>query len=278
MICDQMIRIELHTHTHHSFDAFTSIAELIRECKRKKIDAIAITDHDVMHLTKNEITQFQENGITLVYGCEMTTDKGAHIIGLFIEHERCGLTLRKTIELILDQKGIVYIPHPFKPGSGIFDIYDQKDPEIIFSLESADLMELYNGGWNSNGYHNRIRDIAGAFDITLVAGSDSHKAWQVGRYITEFYFNDEQNLKDILSTQKSKLLEVENAQAIKREKDDTKLIRKIQLSNVYQSVIQKVPFRIKRVLKKSAYQKKMRRYEHTLNTKPKYFEITTDFK
>ena len=105
-----LINADLHCHTVRSFDAFTSPKELLKACL-KKINLIAITEHDLINkVNKN----FLEKGIKIIDGCEYTTDKGAHIIGLFVKNNFIGGNYREVISHIKNQSGLVLIPHPFK--------------------------------------------------------------------------------------------------------------------------------------------------------------------
>ncbi len=51
-------------------------------------------------------------------------------------------------------------------------------------MSKAHFIELYNGGWDSRDYQQQIRELAQEYDMRMVAGSDSHKAWHVGYYKT----------------------------------------------------------------------------------------------
>ncbi len=167
---DFFLRADLHCHTHLSFDGFTTSDELLRACKIKKINTIAITDHDL--ICKINKHKFRKNNVFLIDGCEFTTDKGAHIIGLFVRNLISNGTYKEVIEHIKKENGIILIPHPFKPKSGVCKVY--KSPFYIF--EKADFIELFNGGYmNSNYEKKKIFEIAKKYNLKLIANSDSHK-------------------------------------------------------------------------------------------------------
>ena len=74
--------VDLHNHTYKSHDGFSTDKQIISACKKKGINAIAITEHDVPCRSNSKL--YKENDIELIKGCEFTTNNGAHIIGLFI--------------------------------------------------------------------------------------------------------------------------------------------------------------------------------------------------
>ena len=103
-------KIDLHTHSILSYDGGISRQEYINALNNKILDCIAITDHNEIDFALNLYKDFPKN---IIVGEEIMTNDG-EIIGLFLKklipkH----LSVIKTIELIKEQNGLVYIPHPF---------------------------------------------------------------------------------------------------------------------------------------------------------------------
>lgn len=86
-----MVKIDLHLHSNHSDGDFSPI-ELVDIVHKKKIPAMAITDHDKATANKEAKKYAQEKGIEFIPGIEITTTppencKELHIVGLFIDSE-----------------------------------------------------------------------------------------------------------------------------------------------------------------------------------------------
>ena len=85
--------IDLHTHTNLS-DGKKSPEELVREAKKKRLRAIAVTDHDTVEGVDRAIKQGKKVGVEVIPGIEITAGykyffrkKVVHIVGLFIDHK-----------------------------------------------------------------------------------------------------------------------------------------------------------------------------------------------
>ncbi len=239
---------DLHNHTIRSYDGFTTQNEIIAACKINNINAIAITEHDVLCNLSKEI--FIRNNIELIHGCEYTCEYGSHIIGLFVnESLPYGMTRHKIADHIKKQEGVIIIPHPFKPDSGYFNYYKEDD-----FLDTVDCLEYINGGWNSKNYTSEIIRIAEKYQMLMISSSDSHKACQVGLCATSIKLS--QNFKagefknilknasqgDLNLLMDSKLLDKKGRK-----------IYKIQKTLSYQFILRYIPKFIRRYIKLIRY-------------------------
>lgn len=239
---------DLHNHTKNSHDGFSTDMQIIAACKKKGINAIAITEHDIPCLSKSEL--YNSNNIELIKGCEFTTDNGAHIIGIFItdkillDDSREGI-----IKHIRSEDGIVIMPHPWKKDSG----YMTKYPEDDF-LHNFDFVEMINGGWNSKEFEDDILSIAKKFNIKMISSSDSHKCAHVGLCATRI-----NNLKDFSIGEAKEILTLS-------EQDDIELLidfsslksngRKtlqVQKTQTYQFFLKFIPILLRRYIKLASY-------------------------
>jgi predicted metal-dependent phosphoesterase TrpH len=165
---------DLHSHTQASFDAFTTADELRRACLRRGISMVAVTEHDATCAV--DPAPFSADGVVLVPGCEFTTDRGAHVLGLFLSRGLPkGASREAVFEHIRAEGGLIVLPHPYKPGSGYFDFYEEDD-----LLRQVSFVEMLNGGWDSSEFVEQIRTLCGRHNLRMIASSDSHKAEQVG--------------------------------------------------------------------------------------------------
>ena len=195
------MKFDLHLHTNNSFDGFTTVDELVERRKFLGIDLIGITEHDII----NQISILENENF--LRGCEFTSTSGTHIIGLDLKYENIPISMNSLsiIKYIKDQKGIVVIPHPFKPHSGLLANLNEQFIDDILAV--ADLIELYNGGYyNSPEEHVKIKKIANSYNLGMLASSDSHKINQIGLYLTKIYFDNEKNLLNNLKYSPRKFL------------------------------------------------------------------------
>src|SRR5690606_22734172 len=111
-------KIDLHIHTSASPDSNITAAQLKEIFDAGIVDQLAITDHDKIEGAISAQKYFGADKI--IIGEEITTDKKKHIIGLFLhKFVPRGLPAVRTAELIRAQGGLVYIPHPFEPFTGV---------------------------------------------------------------------------------------------------------------------------------------------------------------
>lgn len=246
----QKFLIELHCHTFRSFDGFSTDQQLIEACQAKQIKALAITEHDVR--CQVNVEAFRQQGISVIPGCEYTTDLGAHIIGLFVEQTLpVGSTRDAVFDCIAAQGGLVLLPHPWKPGSGYFTLYE---PDA--HLQQVDLMELYNGGWSAEVHQADIRQLAERYDIKLIGASDAHKAWHIGYYVAAYDYAGDMPLQQLLQSVQPEIW-VDRA----RHKPP-RALNSVQQVSLYQVLIKLFPAGLKHAIKRVLYWKKSQGYVH----------------
>lgn len=237
-----MIRIDFHTHTKDSYDGFTNYDEIIKECKKKSIDAIAITEHDKINNKNSDI--FKKNNIHLISGCEYTAVDGSHIIGLFVENQIEELSsVEKIISSIKKENGIVMIPHPFKNETGFF----KQNTNFSKYLNDIDLIEIFNGGTNETiDEIETIKKLAKRNNIKIIAGSDSHKAYQIGYYVN-IYPDVHTNLKETILNSNPKIMRNNFY------KKKPRINNAIQKNLIYQFLIKLFSFKAKMLIKRIIY-------------------------
>jgi predicted metal-dependent phosphoesterase TrpH len=174
------LTLDLHVHTNYSHDGRDSVKGIIERAIAKKLDGIALCDHDTREgffAARKYVADTNAN-LILIPGMEVTTSQG-HLLLLGIEEEiEKGLSPEETIRIARqkekDGNGTVVIiaPHPFHPfrhSIGNFCTH----PGI-------DAIETFNSRYVT-GVANRIASrTAARGGITAVAGSDAHSAEYVG--------------------------------------------------------------------------------------------------
>lgn len=191
------MRIEMHVHTKYSKDSFQCFWPLYLKCRLKKIDVIAITEHNNIEggVAFQAFCKKHGNKLQAIVGEEIFTDSG-EIIGLFIEEGiRPGLTMQETIEEIKKQGGVVYVPHPYdlKRHKTVL-----KERYIAEFRDSIDCIEIHNGRNVSTEYDIKQKEIADKYGIKPVIGSDAHTTVEIGRN----YMECDMGCKDYVMTAK----------------------------------------------------------------------------
>lgn len=184
------MRIDLHNHSLHSFDCDTNIDDIETRAIENGIDFIAITDHDVLEV----------NDDFFIRGCEFTTQEG-HLIGLFLTKDIKTKTVKKLMQEIRRQGGIVVIPHPLRKGSGF------TKQAIVRYAKYIDAIEVFNP--DNTFYGNTIAyRLAKQLDKCMVTGSDAHSIDAVGSGASTI-LNDvgsKEQLKKLIKTNKLKIV------------------------------------------------------------------------
>jgi predicted metal-dependent phosphoesterase TrpH len=169
------IRFDLHVHTTFSSDSILKPETLIKVAATRGLDGVAVTDHNTM----DGVWRLMElrSSLRIIPGEEITTRQG-EIIGLFLQEAiPAGLDVLETIERIRDQDGIVVAPHL---GDRLRHSVLQRScwPEV---LPLVNLIEGFNGRTVFKADDCLAQQVATEYGKPLIAGSDSHTPWELGR-------------------------------------------------------------------------------------------------
>jgi predicted metal-dependent phosphoesterase TrpH len=165
------MKYDLHIHSKYSGDSFLSPAAIIKIAKYKGLQGVAITDHGTIRggLEAQKINK--DKDFEVIVGAEIKTEYG-DILGLFLQNEIVSTKFNEVIAAIKAQNGISVLAHPYR---------HYKQPEII--IDKVDLIEGFNA--RSKKIHNgKSYNLANKYKKPMVAGSDAHLFWEIGRGIT----------------------------------------------------------------------------------------------
>ena len=169
-----MIRIDLHVHTACSRDSLTPPGDAITWARRRGLDAIAITDHNV--ITAGLALRDSES-VQVIVGEEIRTTRG-EIIGLFLDQAIApGLTPEETIHRIRAQGGLVYIPHPLDRVRASRLDYGA----LLSVIDEVDIIEVLNARVTLAVDNRQAQELADAYHLLPGAGSDAHQGFEIGR-------------------------------------------------------------------------------------------------
>lgn len=193
------MKLDLHLHTNHSFDGRVDVETLLKSAEEAGLDAVAITDHDTMSAVG--LAGKISSRVTIIPGMEITTEGGMHLIGLFLTDEIVSRDIDEVIDEIHQQGGLVLIPHPYRPGSGLMDIREEQGKisgeQAAHILSRADLIEAFNYRCRPEKLVNTDRFLSFYPDLARTAGSDAHFAHEIGKACVDLENVKSNSLDDI---------------------------------------------------------------------------------
>jgi predicted metal-dependent phosphoesterase TrpH len=168
-------RVDLHNHTHHSYDAQLRPSDYRRAHEAGLIDVVAITDHNTI---TGALELREQVSFPVIVGQEIDTADG-ELIGLFLtEPVAAGLPARETAERIRAQGGLVYLQHPFyRLVRGRMRATAREE---LRGRGLIDIVEAVNGGPLTGAANARALAWARACDLPHTASSDAHEPLGIG--------------------------------------------------------------------------------------------------
>jgi hypothetical protein len=165
------LKFDLHVHTNHSPDGFSSVKETLKVAKLRVLNGLAITDHDTTSAI-NEALKLKGD-LVIIPGAEISTENG-HLLALgLMETIQSKLPMIDTIEKIHELSGIAVVPHPCM----LFSCVDKS----ILEKSKIDAIEVINS--KLFPFHNKIEQskrLAEQLQKPQTAGSDAHLPLEIG--------------------------------------------------------------------------------------------------
>ncbi|TKX54788.1 histidinol-phosphatase [Halorubrum sp. SP3] len=206
------VSIDPHVHSEGSYDGHEPVELILEHAAEIGLDAVVITDHDVIRESKRAAEIASEYGLIGIPGVEVSTAHG-HLLAIGVDRmPPRGRSYAETVRWIRDRGGVAVVPHPFQrsrhgvrqrniptpgpddgdaaagdapaSGSGPADDADP-EPKPAAAVAEVDAVEVFNA-WLFTGYRNRrARRFAAEQGYPGVAASDAHHLRYVGRAFTE---------------------------------------------------------------------------------------------
>jgi len=221
------VSIDTHVHSDESYDGHEPVELILEHAAEIGLDAVVITDHDVIGESKRAAELASEYGLIGIPGVEVSTAHG-HLLAVGVE--RMPPRRRpydETIEWIHERGGVAIVPHPFqrsrhgvrqrnipvpKPDEDAIPVSDgsresspaggdeaaaRGETAELHDLHEVDAVEVFNA-WLFTGYRNRrARRFAAKYDYPGVAASDAHHLEYVGRAFTEVKVEGRESVADV---------------------------------------------------------------------------------
>ena len=172
------VRIDPHVHSEASYDASDPSELILEQAAEIGLDAVVITDHDVIYESVAAAKLAPKYGLVGIPGVEVSTADG-HLLAVGVESmPPRRAPMAETAAWIQERGGVAVVPHPFQRSR--HGVRKRRLREV-----DPDAIEVYNS-WAFTGWKNRrARRYAAANGYPGVAGSDAHKVGYVGRAYTE---------------------------------------------------------------------------------------------
>ena len=183
------MRIDLHIHTSpRSACSYIDPLELIKEAQRLNLDGICLTEHQVLWDSGDVEKLAREGGIKIFRGNEFTTNQGDILVfGLYKDIKEL-LMIQELREKVKSAGGFMIAAHPFR-GFKTFGIGQlQMTVEHACKrkvLEFVDAIEVGNGKLSPDE-NDMARKVSEKLDLPGTGGSDAHRVDEVGKWLTVF--------------------------------------------------------------------------------------------
>jgi predicted metal-dependent phosphoesterase TrpH len=168
--------VELHSHSSASYDSRLKPADIVRACREKGIDKLALTDHHSIRGALELQTLAPE---LVIVGEEILTTCG-ELLAYFVEEEvPRGLPPHETIARLKAQGAVISVPHPFdRWRSGAW-----READLIAILPHVDAIEVFNSRIIFQADNARALAFAQQHDKLCTVGSDAHYRRELGRAV-----------------------------------------------------------------------------------------------
>jgi hypothetical protein len=171
------LRVDMHLHTHRSFDSLNSPHDILAAATARGIDRLIITDHNEI---RGALELREMDPDRILVGEEVKTREGFDVIGIFVEELiPKGTPARETCERILEQGGIVYFPHPFDGSRAGGATMLEALADLI------DVVEVHNARCWPASLNRPALEWARARGKLMGSGSDAHTIREIGRGFVE---------------------------------------------------------------------------------------------
>ena len=182
------LKIDLHIHTIYSYDGLITPKELIWQLRRKRLDGVAITDHDTVRGWPRFRETLSKYGFIVIPGVEVSA-RNAHILALNVTTNiPAGLGIEETISLIHEAGGLAIASHPVA-------VYRGWAKNLHGKFDAIEVINASSFPFFFSAFFSK--KLAVELKLPQVAGSDAHFYREVGSAYTIIKV-DNSSLEDVI--------------------------------------------------------------------------------
>jgi predicted metal-dependent phosphoesterase TrpH len=198
---------DLHIHTSYSWDGTSTISAIFQSAKDRKLDIVAITDHDTIAGHDEAMKLAAQYHLKVIPGVEISTAEG-HLLAYFIHQEIPPyLSLIRTIEWVGEQGGICVAAHP---AARFVHSISEKSLCVAAGIpDFKDILvgvETINSGLLFQQSNQLATQFSKQYQLSPLGNSDSHIYWTVGDAVTSFSGESISDLRMNLITRKTRAI------------------------------------------------------------------------
>lgn len=163
------MHFDMHVHSKYSYDCRSPILKILKIAKKKRLDGLAITDHNTILGYAEAKTLAGQFGLQLIPGHEVKTKDGDLLIYGITEVLKPFQTAVETVEQARAMGATIVAAHPYDPfRKGIGD---------LLRMVKIDGVEVANSHCINN---RRAKTAALEQGLAHVGGSDAHICAEIG--------------------------------------------------------------------------------------------------
>lgn len=191
-----MKQYELHMHTKYSQCSNLELSTILKIAKKRKLDGVAITDHDVFTGAQKLFALNKDKNFEVIRGEELSTTYG-HLLVYHLQKEIKSRDFLGIVDEVQEQDALLLVAHPFdflrEHTSKQFILGHKNDLDGIEIFNARSLVPWSNG---------QAKALAQQHALPFIGGSDAHFWMEIGRVRTCF----EGDLRSALKKRKIKIL------------------------------------------------------------------------
>jgi predicted metal-dependent phosphoesterase TrpH len=165
------VKVDLHVHSFYSKDSLITPQELVFYGKKRGLNAVAVTDHNIWESAQKIAKETAD--FLIIPGMEVSSADG-HIVALNVSKPiPRGLTAKETVDQIHAAGGLAVAAHPYAWFKGSLSSH-------VFSAP-FDAVETVNASAFPFGHCNRkAEEAAEKLGAACVGGTDAHVGAAIG--------------------------------------------------------------------------------------------------
>ncbi|MEM2875882.1 MAG: PHP domain-containing protein, partial [Candidatus Bathyarchaeia archaeon] len=184
------LKIDFHVHTCYSYDSKTTLREVLTYARRKKLNGIAVVDHDTVEGALKLSKICRKTEFIVIPGLEIKSTH-AHLIALNVEDRiKSGMSALETLDAVHESGGFAVLSHPFS----LFKGSSLKLKSLVEKIDAIEVMNSCAIPFFFSVYAGRR--YAKYLKIPEVAGSDAHIPEVIGSCYCEVHSGP--NIEEIL--------------------------------------------------------------------------------